>query len=73
MKSKEDLSGLSVDDLKQKLADTKEEYNNLNIQKATHQLNNPIRIRHVRREIARINTVIRQHELGIFKSKTQDK
>ena len=73
MKSKEDLSGLSVDDLKQKLADTKEEYNNLNIQKVTHQLNNPIRIRHVRREIARINTIIRQHELDIFKSKTQDK
>ena len=41
----------------------KEEYENLLLQKATHEISNPMRIRIVRREIARIKTFIRQHEL----------
>ena len=44
---------------------SQEEYDNLQIQKATHQLTNPLRLRFVRREIARVKTFIRQHELGI--------
>lgn len=68
MKSKEELKGLSLDELKEKLAEAKEEYENLVLQKATHEISNPMRIRIVRREIARIKTFIRQHELGIQKS-----
>jgi large subunit ribosomal protein L29 len=67
MKSKEDLKGLTLDELKEKLAEAKEEYENLVLQKATHEISNPMRIRIVRREIARIKTFIRQHELGILK------
>jgi large subunit ribosomal protein L29 len=67
MKNKEDLSGLSVEELREKLTEVSEEYENLHIQKATHQLTNPIRIREVRREVARVKTLLRQHELGIAK------
>jgi large subunit ribosomal protein L29 len=72
MKSKEDLSGLTIEELQQKLIDVRQELENLSVQKATHQLNNPVRIRFVRREIARIKTLIHQHELGTFTNKNQD-
>ncbi|MGD9487837.1 MAG: 50S ribosomal protein L29 [Calditrichaceae bacterium] len=65
MKSKEDIKGLTLDELNEKLREVQDEYENLVLQKATHQLTNPIRIRFVRREIARIKTFIRQQELGI--------
>lgn len=65
MKSREEYTKFSLEDLNEKLAATQEEYDNLLIQKATHQLTNPLRLRFVRREIARVKTFIRQHELGI--------
>ena len=65
MKNIEELSSLTLEELKGKQEDVMEEYDNLHIQKATHQLTNPIRLREVRREIARIKTFIRQYELGI--------
>mgnify|MGYP006307760409 CR=1 FL=1 len=71
MKSKEDLRGLSMEELREKLEQASEEFENLQIQKASHQISNPIRIRFVRREIARIKTLIRQHELGIAKEANQ--
>ena len=67
MKSKEDLTGLTVEELQEKMAQAQEEYENLHLQQASHQISNPIRIRFVRREIARIKTIIRQHELGLVK------
>lgn len=67
MKSKEDLTGLSLEELREKMTQATEEFENLQLQKATHQISNPIRIRFVRREIARIKTIIRQHELGLVK------
>ncbi|GEM_PF-283540 len=72
MKSREDLFGLSLEELNEKLSEAEEEYDNLHIQKATHQLQNPLRIREVRRNIARIKTFIRQHELGINVEKTEN-
>ncbi|MEJ2054469.1 MAG: 50S ribosomal protein L29 [Calditrichaceae bacterium] len=65
MINKEELRGLTVEELQEKLADALEERDNLQIQKATHQITNPLRIRAVRREIARLNTYIHQHKLGI--------
>jgi large subunit ribosomal protein L29 len=65
MKNREDYKGLSLEELQEKLEEIYVERDNLQIQKATHQLTNPLRIREVRREIARIKTFIRQHELGI--------
>ena len=69
---KEDYSTLTLEELKEKLEELEEEYANLHIQKATHELTNPIRIRFVRRDIARVKTFIRQHELGIIKTKEKE-
>ena len=68
MKKTEELKGMRLEELQGRLAEAKEEYENLLLQKATHEISNPMRIRTVRREIARIKTFIRQHELGIQKS-----
>jgi len=65
MKNTEELKGLTPEELQDKLEEATEEYGNLQIQKATHQLSNPLRIREVRREIARLKTFIHQHEIGI--------
>ncbi len=56
----EDLRGTSLDDLNQRLIDAKKELFNLRFQNATNQLDNTARIREVRRNIARIQTVITQ-------------
>ena len=48
-----------------KLKSLKEELFNLRFQHATGQLENPMRIREVKRSIAQINTIVREQELGI--------
>ncbi|MGW0802140.1 50S ribosomal protein L29 [Nonomuraea sp. NPDC002799] len=53
------------DTLAQKLKEAKEELFNLRFQSATGQLESHGRLRAVRREIARIYTVMRERELGI--------
>jgi large subunit ribosomal protein L29 len=53
------------DALVQKLKEAKEELFNLRFQSATGQLESHGRLRAVRREIARIYTVMRERELGI--------
>ncbi|MFC6086640.1 50S ribosomal protein L29 [Sphaerisporangium aureirubrum] len=53
------------DELVQKLKEAKEELFNLRFQAATGQLESHGRLRAVRREIARIYTVMRERELGI--------
>lgn len=62
MKTK-DLRDLSSEELEQKLAELKEELFNLRFQMATGQLENPLRMRDVRRSIARVKTVMREREL----------
>ncbi|HOB09142.1 MAG: 50S ribosomal protein L29 [Limnochordia bacterium] len=57
MKAKE-LRDLSFEELDQKLAELKEELFNLRFQLATGQLENPMRVRAVRKDIARVKTVI---------------
>jgi large subunit ribosomal protein L29 len=54
------------DTLAQKLKEAKEELFNLRFQAATGQLESHGRLRAVRREIARIYTVMRERELGII-------
>ena len=61
----EELRQLSTDELTQKLRDSKEELFNLRFQAATGQLESHGRLGAVRKEIARIYTVIRERELGI--------
>lgn len=61
-----ELRPLEHDELVQKLKEAKEELFNLRFQSATGQLENHARLRAVRREIARIYTVMRERELGII-------
>ncbi len=63
-----ELRALDAEDLESKLKDAKEELFNLRFQNATGQLDNSARLKTVRREIARIYTVIRERELGIIEA-----
>ena len=56
----EDLRATSPEELNQRLVDAKKELFNLRFQNATNQLDNTARIREVRKNIARIQTVITQ-------------
>jgi large subunit ribosomal protein L29 len=62
-----ELRKLTVEELQVKFRDFKEELFNLRFQKVTGQLTNTIRIRQVRRSIARVSTVLREKELGLNK------
>ena len=53
----------SVDQLQKKLKELKAELFNLRFQNAVNQLENPMRIRIVKKDIARILTIIREREL----------
>ena len=63
MKAKE-LVDMDAEELEAKLAEAKEELFNLRFQNVTGQLDNPHRLREVRRDIARVLTAIRQRELA---------
>ena len=60
-----DLRELADDDLAAKLGEAREELFNLRFQAATGQLESHGRLRAVRRDIARIYTIMRERELGI--------
>ena len=55
-----DLKGKSTEELSSELVSAKKELFNLRFQNATNQLDNSARIREVRRNIARIQTLITQ-------------
>jgi large subunit ribosomal protein L29 len=61
-----DFRDLVDDELVTRLREAKEELFNLRFQAATGQLDNNRRLRVVRRDIARIYTVMRERELGIY-------
>ena len=58
-----EIRELSQAELAEKLSDLKAELFNLRFQLAVNQLENPVRIKAVKRDIARVKTVIRQREL----------
>ena len=58
-----ELRDLSADDLKQRLDEVKEELFNLRFQNATGQLDNYKRLGQLRKDVARIRTILRQREL----------
>lgn len=59
-----ELRKLSAAELNQKLAELKQELFNLRFQHAVNQLENPGRIEAVKRDIARVKTVLRANELN---------
>ena len=62
MNAKE-MRELSVAELNEKLADLKDELYKLRFQHAINQLDNPMRITAVKKDIARVQTVLREAEL----------
>ena len=58
----EELKGQSVTDLNAQLVEAKKELFNLRFQNATNQLDNTARIKEVRKNIARIQTIITEKE-----------
>ena len=62
-----EIRNLSTAELNEKVAGLKEELFNLRFQLATGQLENPMRIREVKKTIARIKTVQREEELKAAK------
>ncbi|MDH3729857.1 MAG: 50S ribosomal protein L29 [Acidimicrobiia bacterium] len=67
-----ELTGLRYRELEDRLAETKEEYFNLRFQMATNQLDNTARLRDLRRDIARINTVMRAQEIDAYYREVKD-
>ena len=65
MASANELDGMTNVDLETRLREAKEELFNLRFQSATGQLESHGRLRLVKRDIARIYTVVRERELGI--------
>ncbi len=56
----------SAEDLQARLMDLKKELFNLRFQLSTGQLENPTRIKEVKKSIAQIKTVLREQEIGSF-------
>ena len=56
----EDIRQMTVEELEQTLEDRYEEYQNLKFQQATHQLDNPMQLRLIRKDVARIKTVLNE-------------
>lgn len=59
------IRDLADTELNQKLAELKIELFNLRFQHATNQLDNPMRMKEVKKTIAKIKTVLKERELGI--------
>ena len=64
MKAKE-IKNLSVEELTRKLDDLKKDLFMLRMQHATNQLDNPMQLNAVKKDIARVKTIIREKETKI--------
>ncbi len=64
MKTNE-LREKNMTELTQELQELKSELFKLRFQHATNQLDNPIKLKNVKKDIARVRTVMREMELGI--------
>jgi large subunit ribosomal protein L29 len=60
-----ELRVIGRDELLSRIEELRQEIFNLRFRKATQQLDNPLRLRTVRRELARALTVLRETDLGI--------
>jgi len=60
-----EIREMTTEELVSKLDDLKKSLFNLRLQHATNQLENPIKIADVKRDIARIKTIIREKEIRV--------
>ncbi len=67
-----ELRKLNYKELADKLDESKEELFNLRFQLVTNQLDNTARIKQVKREIARIATVMREQEISAWESQQEE-
>ena len=58
-----DIRELSVEEVKTRIAELEEERFRLNFRSATEQLEDPLRLRGIRKDIARLKTILREREL----------
>ncbi len=66
------LNDLTLADIETKLSDNEEALQNLRFQKALQQLEDPIRINHLKKEIAQLKTVKKEFDLGIRGGKDEN-
>jgi large subunit ribosomal protein L29 len=63
MEAKE-LREMSADDLNRKLVSLQEEIGHLKLQRATSRLENPMKLRETKRDLARVETILRERSRG---------
>ncbi len=66
-----EIKALNMNELQIQLTDLQEEMNNLQFQHALRQLDNPLKLRAIRKDIARLKTVIKEHDIGLRHNETQ--
>jgi large subunit ribosomal protein L29 len=66
-----DVRSLSPEERQQKLVEMKQELFNLRFQHATGQLENPQRLKQIKRDVARVQTVIREEELSLRETESR--
>ena len=62
---KSEFTEMTVPELRTKLQDGFESLQNFRFQKSLQQLENPVQIKHVKKEIAQVKTLLKEYELGI--------
>ena len=66
-----DVRSLSPEERQQKLVEMKQELFNLRFQHATGQLENPQRLKQIKRDLARVQTIIREEELSAHETESR--
>ena len=66
---KNSFAKLSYDELVAKRDELRKSYLNMRMERVLGHVENPLQVRNVRRQIARLNTLIHEYELGIRKAK----
>ncbi|MCP4632874.1 MAG: 50S ribosomal protein L29 [candidate division Zixibacteria bacterium] len=61
-----DIRDLAVEEIEQRLRDVEEELFNLKFRRSVQQIENPLQIRFLRRDLARIRTILNEHKKGII-------
>lgn len=61
----DEIKQLPLEELKIRLRDMEEELSNLRFQLALRQLDDPLKVRYARRDVARLKTVIHEYEMGL--------
>jgi len=60
-----EINQMGRNEIEQQLLDTLEEYQNIRFQHAMRQLDNPMRLGEVRKDIAKLKTALKEIDLGI--------